>query len=202
MGSTVVGAVGSLKLGGPIDFGLFATFAEAGPAVLAGLAGAGATGGGLGGLGIGLGTKKWIPRKLFGESSALKKQIKRLKESRKDNYCEEISTANRTLHADITTSSSGMEITSGNIATTPNSATSVPTTCTTALSDRNETPPNNTETTSGNIEPTATVLTTPANRVEVAEFDTTHSETNHFYYAQLALNNIRNVFSNFRFRWN
>lgn len=40
-GATVLGAVGSVILGGPIGFGLFAAFAEAGPAMLTGLAAGG-----------------------------------------------------------------------------------------------------------------------------------------------------------------
>lgn len=89
VGATVLGAVGSFAIAGPLGLGLFATFAEAGPAMLGGVAAAGMAGGGIGGLGVGAITKKWLPRKWFGEQSALKKLIKRTKHSRKDKFDEE-----------------------------------------------------------------------------------------------------------------
>lgn len=87
VGATVLGAVGSVILGGPIGLGLFAAFAEAGPAMLGGLAAGGAVGGLAGGAGIGAAAKKWFPRKWFGEQLGLSKAMKRLQQSLKNESC-------------------------------------------------------------------------------------------------------------------
>lgn len=90
IGATVAGGIGLIVLGGPIGLGLFAAFAEASPAMIGGLAAGGAAGGGIGGLGIGAATKKWFPRRWFGEQTALKKAMKRMKRSLRDSFGGEI----------------------------------------------------------------------------------------------------------------
>lgn len=190
--ATVAGAIVSVVLGGPIGFGLFAAAAEAGPALLAGLAAGGAVGGGIGGFGLGLGTKRWLPRKLFGEHTALKKELKRLKEFKRLSFDNTMTLAADTATPNVTENSPA------NIATMPNNATS----------DRIDTI-SNTASTSDNIEPTASTseqntmayeFTTPANRHLVAEFVQLNGETNYYDFPLWAVDSIRGLFSNFRFR--
>lgn len=197
--------------------GLFATFAEAGPALLGGLAAGGAAGGGLGGLGIGAGTKKWFPRKWFGEKSTLRKAMKRIEKSLKDNFGEEVGTSNNNAtlpvnstvtHNTTASSPSNVEIATENTTTTPDNEASTPPENTSTLSDHVSPTQNNTAPISGSIVADATIsnstagasdLITPTYRAEATEFNT----NNYSYLPQVAVNavnTIRNLFWNFRLR--
>lgn len=192
IGATVVGGAASVILGGPLGLGLFAAFAEAGPVMLGGLAAGGAAGGVLGGLGIGAGTKKWFPRKWFGEQTALRKAMKRLKQSLKGEFGGEVeSSENATLPID---SSAPVNTT----AIPNNEAPDLPSS-TSTLSDHAESTQNNsasissnkvTNTILSNSTAEAGELTIPTNRAEVIEFDSTN-------LLQVAVNTVRNLFSNF-----
>lgn len=119
------GAIGSVVVAGPFGLGLI--FAEAGSALLGGLAAGGAAGGATAGAGVGFGIKKLVPRKWFGESSVLKKTMKSLKESVKSIFLEDIPTGTpdtdrTTTYADSTATEIGTEVRTANVAAMPNNA--------------------------------------------------------------------------------
>lgn len=210
IGATVVGGIGTVILGGPLGLGLFAAFAEAGPAVLGGLAAGGVAGGGLGGLGIGAATKKWFPRKWFGEQSALKKTMKRLKQSLKDGFSGEVETFNNSTlpvvssatstHDNVVSSPSNVETASVNTTVTKNEEPEHSSN-TVTLSDHSALTQNNTASISSNITTDGTVEasdpTTPTtDNAETADL----GRTDYLYLPQLAANAIRNFISNFLHR--
>lgn len=88
-GATVLGGIASFAVAGPLGLGLYAGLGEAGAAMLGGVAAAGLAGGGITGLSVGASLQKWMPRKWFGEQSALKETVKRLKKSAKQKCVKE-----------------------------------------------------------------------------------------------------------------
>lgn len=206
VGATIVGAVGSVILGGPLGLGLFAAFSEAGPAMLGGLAAGGVVGGGIGGLGIGAATKKWFPRKWFGEQSALSKTMKRLKQSLKDEFGAQDDTPSNTAvepsetHDNMTSSPSNTET----APLIPNNEVRRRSSNTESLSDHAPLTQSNTASISGNMEEDDT--TTSNSAVEYSDHTTLIHNTgtsafvrnDYSYLPQLAVNTLWNIFSYFR----
>lgn len=182
VGLTIVGGIAAAVVAGPLGLGLFAAASDA----MALAAGGGATGGAVGGAGIGFGLKKLVPRSWLGTSSVLCATVENLKKSRKNrsvgipcNILEE---------EGIAASSSGdIEMASDVLSN------SGPTNNTSAFANQTLPTENSTPNTSRIIE-TNTITTyefdTPADRVQVAEFCNTFSETNHFYIFTVLKNYI------------
>lgn len=178
-GLATVAAIGSVLVAGPLGLGLFAW--AAGNTLFATAAG-GAAGGGIGGAGIGAGVNYLLPRRWFGTSSVLKDTVKNLKESRKNHFGMQ---QNTPLEGESTASSSSdIETTPLNSDVVSNSVEQAPTNNTSASANPASPTQNNAPHASHNIETSTTTtyeFDTPADRVMVAEFCNTYSETNHFY---------------------
>lgn len=211
-GVAVAGAIGSILVAGPLGLGLFATYAAASNSMLGGLALGGAAGGGIGGAGIGAGIKKLLPRKWLGTETALSKTMKHLKDSRKNRFGMETNLVDDTALPSISSASEGTASSSSDIEMTPinsntmsNSAAQAPQNNTAIFTDRTASMQNNTTHASSNIETNTTTtyeFTTPADRVQVAEFLRTCSQTNHFAFPQMIFDNIKNSFLRLRPRRN
>lgn len=217
-GTMAVGAIGSLLLGGPLGFGLLAAFTEAGGG-LSGLAAAGAVGTGLaasgaaGGVGIGAsigaGIRKWMPRKWFGEQSALSKTMKGLKQSSKHTFHGDVDASDSTpmpvestkspeTHDDTASSSSS------DIETMPSISdheVEMHSSNTDGLSDHASSTQSDMESISDSME--AANTTTSNSTAETASTNNNSGSSafvrnDYSYLPQLAVNTIMNLLSYFR----
>lgn len=181
-GATVLGATGSFIAAGPLGLGLFTTIAEAGTAAVASVTVGTAAVGAAGGM-IGACLKKWLPRNWFGKQSAMSDLMNQSKEKRKNkNMKVQFPNDIESMPNDETPSNIPL-LSDHAVATTSTNSVR-----TSEILEGRETPIDRTA--------VANEFTTPANRVEVAQFVTTYGQTNHLYFIRESAYTISNFFSN------